>query len=111
MAQGIHDETRLLLSSLELPEDAILKYSIYSSSSSGDALSAIESARRRVTEARTQDLFASPICRVHFEGSSPRLYVFTVVSPDSENPNIPVLDDLTREFSVLFLVLRRFPSC
>ncbi|KAG8836237.1 hypothetical protein FRC17_008973 [Serendipita sp. 399] len=97
MAQGIHDGTKLLLSSIELPEDAHLYYSIYVSTTA-EPLEDIESARRKLSEAYTGDLFTAPICRVHFENALPLLYVFTVAS-EGEEPPLLELPKLTNRQS------------
>ncbi|KAG8822784.1 hypothetical protein FRC19_005231 [Serendipita sp. 401] len=97
MAQGIHDGTKLLLSSIELPEYAHLHYSIYVSRAA-EPLEDIESARRKLSNARTGDLFAEPICRIHFENGLPLLYVFHVTS-GGEGHHPVELPTLTRKQS------------
>lgn len=95
MAQPIHDGTKLLLSSIELPEEAVLQYAVYSSSAP-EPLQHLESARRRFLESRTESLFEAPIPRIHFQAGLPLLYVFKVVSAGEETFDIP-FGDLSRE--------------
>jgi hypothetical protein len=100
MAQGITNKTQLLLSSVELPDDAALHYSIYSSPSQ-DPLAALEAARRKLmlTGAGTPleaHLITSPFSRIHFDNGKPVLYVFRLLSSGDDAPGT-LLDDLTRE--------------
>ncbi|KIM27284.1 hypothetical protein M408DRAFT_24751 [Serendipita vermifera MAFF 305830] len=97
MAQGIHDGTKVLLSSIELPDEPVLQYSIYSSGAA-DPLVHVESARRKLCTPSAQSLFSSPITRIHFTSGSPLLYVFHVASNGDESPTM-ALDDLTRTSS------------
>lgn len=95
MAQSIHDGTKVLLSSIELPDEPVLQYSIYTSNAA-DPLAYIESARRKLAASCTDALFSSPISRIHFQSGSPLLYVFNILSSGDESP-VTALDDLTRE--------------
>jgi hypothetical protein len=97
MAQGITNKTQLLLSSIELPEDAALHYSIYSPASQDpDALAALEAARRKLGPSLDAHLLTNPFSRVYFDDGKPLLYVFRLLSSGDDAPTTQ-LDDLTRE--------------
>lgn len=91
MAQPIHDSTKLLLSSIELPEDAVLQYTVYSSPAT-DALQQIESVRRKLLELRTESFFEAPISHVYFSSGVPLLYLFRLVSAGDEPLDVTVAD-------------------
>lgn len=102
MAQAIHNSTKLLLSSIELPEDALLYYNIYSSNSA-DSLSQLESARRKLSGViHAAAIFSSALCRIHFEAGAPVLYVFHLLG-SADGPPPTVLDGLTREYATFVI--------
>jgi hypothetical protein len=99
MAHGMQDNTRVLLSSIELPDDPILQYSIYSSPSS-DPLAPLESLRRKLAQSSLQQpIFSSPITRIHFQSAHPLLYIFHVASAGHPTSAAMTLDDPTCELN------------
>jgi hypothetical protein len=108
----MQDSTRVLLSSLSLPEDPILQYAVYSSSSLTDPLTPLESLRRKLLPTSAQvhqevaeGILSNLITRIHFISAHPLLYIFHVASANDPPLAAIMLDDgLTRELSFIIIL-------